>query len=341
MSWVTANRSSEPDLQSSDSDELAVGHLDQRTLDALLNHRLSPAEISSIKQHLAGCRECSRQIEEWRDQFPAVESVIPTVERPAINPPQRSGPFQVLLPLHERKGAGRDFTRYLLPLGIILAMTVVVVARKLSRPASPPGGPPPIHLTERTNTPGITTPPAEAPTPIAAVPAPKAAAPSPPADSPAPPKPRAEPKARVLAAAEPEHPQKAPESPPPRPFTETPKPQIVASAPGFRPVEIAEAERALDGPVRMVDGWTPVRIELGAGGTVPGADSTQPVVRVVYLDGRLLLDQQASTAPPSDTLVGSTPRGVSVLRWTTNRRWLSLAGIVSRDSLEAILRRVH
>jgi hypothetical protein len=315
--------------------------LDQRTLDALLNHRLSPAEISSIKQHLTGCRECSRQIEEWRDQFPAVESVIPTVERQSIHPPQPSGPFQVLLPLHARKGAGRDFTRYLLPLGIVIALAVVYVARKASRAAAlTETGQPPIHLTERNNTPGITTPPAEAPTPIAAVPAPNAA-PSPPPDSPVPSKPRAEPKARVLATADPEHPQTPPASPPPRPFTETPKPQVVASAPGFRPVEIAEAERALDGPVRLVDGWTPVRIELGAGGTVPGADSTQPVVRVVYLDGRLLLDQQVSTAPPSDTLMGSTPRGVSVLRWTTNRRWLSLAGIISRDSLEAILRRVH
>jgi len=312
-----------------------VGHLDQRTLDALLNHRLSPAEISSIKQHLAGCRECSRRIEEWRDQFPAVEAVIPTVERQAIHPPQRSGPFQVLLPLHERKGARRDFTRYLLPLGIMIALAVVYVARKASRAAAlTEAGQPPIHLTERTNTPGITTPPAEAPTPIAAVPAPKA-------DAPVAPKPRAAPKAQVLAATEPEQPLAAPQSPPPRPFTETPKPSVVASAPGFRPVEIADAERALDGPVRMVDGWTPVRIELGTGGTVPGADSTQPVVRVVYLDGRLFLDQQASSAPPSDTLVGSTARGVSVLRWTTNRRWLSLAGILSRDSLEAILRRVH
>ena len=320
-----------------------MGHLDQRTLDALLNHRLSPAEIGSIKQHLTGCRECSRQIEEWRDQFPAVESVIPTVERPAIHPPQPSGPFQVLLPLHERKGAGRDFTRYLLPLGIVIALAVVYVARKASRAAAlTETGQPPIHLTERPVPPAITTPASEGPAVGAPAPAAPAIAPNQPAsDRPAAPKPRAEPKARVLAATEPEHPQTAPASPPPRPFTETPKPQVVASAPGFRPVEIAEAERALDGPVRMVDGWTPVRIELGAGGTVPGADSTQPVIRVVYLEGRLLLDQQASTAPPSDTLVGSTPRGVSVLRWTTNRRWLSLAGIVSRDSLEAILRRVH
>jgi anti-sigma factor RsiW len=313
-----------------------VGHLDQRILDALLNHRLSPAEVSRLKEHIAGCRECSRRIEEWRDQFPAVESVIPTIERSTIHSPQRSGPVQILLPWHARRGTGRDLTRYLLPLGIIIAMAAAFFARRMSR-----AGPATVHLTERTNTPGLTLPTGEAPS---AIPAPQAVKPTMPAippERPAAPKPRAEPKVGARPATEADHPKAAPDSAPPRPFTETPKPPVVSSAPGFRPVEIAQAERALDGPVRLVDGWTPVRIELGDGAAVPGADTAQPVVRVVYLDGRVLLDQQVSTAPPSDTLAGSTPRGVTVLRWTNNRRWLSLAGVLSRDSLEAILRRVH
>jgi hypothetical protein len=312
-----------------------VGHLDQRILDALLNHRLSPADISKLKEHVAACRECSRQIEEWRDRFPAVESVIPTVERSTINPPHRSGSVQILLPWHDRRRMGRDLTRYLLPLGIVIAMAVVFVARRMRAPA--PTGPAGLHFTEKNNTPGISAPPPETPKPIAAAPAPKALPPTPPADRPAQSKSRTDPKASASA----EHPVAKPEPPAPRPFTETPKPQVVSSAPGFRPVDVAQAERALDGPVRMVDGWTPVRIELGNGATVPGADTAQPVVRVVYLDGRVLLDQQVSTAPPADTLAGSTPRGVTVLRWTNNRRWLSLAGVLSRDSLEAILRRVH
>ena len=318
-----------------------MGHLDQRILDALLNHRLSPSDIGKLKEHIAACRECSRQIEEWRDRFPAVESVIPTVERSTIHPPQRSGPVHVLLPWHERRGSRREITRYLLPLGILIAMGVVLVARRIYR-APVATGPASIKLTERVNTPGITNPAFEAPTPapIAAPPTSKSVTPSP-TDRPATPKPQPAPKASAAAPGKTEPKDSTSRPPEPRPFTETPKPQVVSSAPGFRPVGIAEAERALDGPVRLVDGWTPVRIELGAGATVPGADTAQPVVRVVYLDGRVLLDQQVSTGPPSDTLAGSTPRGVTVLRWTYNRRWLSLAGVLSRDSLDAILRRVH
>jgi hypothetical protein len=86
---------------------------------------------------------------------------------------------------------------------------------------------------------------------------------------------------------------------------------------------------------------SPLRVELGPGASVPGADPALPVIRLVY-PGRLLLDQQrATTGVDSDTLAGTAPNGVSVLRWTVGHRWFSLAGMASRDSLAVLLQHIR
>ena len=60
----------------------------------------------------------------------------------------------------------------------------------------------------------------------------------------------------------------------------------------WRVVSMEEAVRVLGGQIRLIDGLTPNRIEVGPGTAVAGADPGLQVVRVVYADGAVTLDEQ-------------------------------------------------
>jgi hypothetical protein len=131
----------------------------------------------------------------------------------------------------------------------------------------------------------------------------------------------------------------------------SPREDEVAS-PGWRTVTMEQAVQVLGGAVRLVDGLSPERFDVGPGTLVPGGDPTRDVVRVVYAGGAIVLDQQraeelaarrraaryedaaakslaAQAAPPEiDWLAGDGFRYV-------------VTGTVGADSLKALAARVR
>jgi hypothetical protein len=127
---------------------------------------------------------------------------------------------------------------------------------------------------------------------------------------------------------------------------------------GFRPVEMEEAVRALDGAIRLVDGLEPERLLLAPANLLPGGDPGRPVVRVVYQDppGReLWLDQQRvrpqnednrKPSPtgilPGDTILAPIAGGAQRVRWLDQHGFLlGLTGFLPGDSLQALISRVR
>ena len=103
-------------------------------------------------------------------------------------------------------------------------------------------------------------------------------------------------------------------------------------------IGLDEAANQLGRPVHVIEGMSPQFIGLTRQ-PVPGADSTRPVVRVVYLDARgrmILLDQQRVRAgtPPAAAANGS-------LRWVVGDVMLYLRGEPGTDVLRSLQQRVR
>lgn len=131
----------------------------------------------------------------------------------------------------------------------------------------------------------------------------------------------------------------------------------------FRRVSLDQAARRLSGAIRLIDGRPWDHVEVGPGRLVAGADQERDVVRVFYFDDRgrpLTLDQQRIPAPadtstetrgaavealamaPGDTLVTTTPTGLTRIRWLDRKFfWLSLAGTMDVDELRLLVNRVR
>ena len=303
-------------------------HVDQQTLDAVLNHSLSAAQLARIKEHVRSCRMCARRLEEYRDLFSEVEVIIPTAERNVVaKPGERRTWRDVLTPRLDDTIPASNWLLKITMAGITLLVLGVVVflLRTPSRPSAP------IVLAPRPQpaTPAATAPPpATTSTSVATTPPATVAAVPAKVDSP-----------RTTQT-------------PPRRQTTTPRapadpPAQAASEGGhtplFRRVESTEAIGALGGSMRLIDGVTPDHFEMAPGTVVPGAAETLQVVRVVYkISGAtILLDQQRNPAIASrESAAGTAPEGVSVVRWSSGEFWLTLAGRVPADSLELLARRV-
>jgi hypothetical protein len=130
------------------------------------------------------------------------------------------------------------------------------------------------------------------------------------------------PPARVEAAA-------APAPPPP------PTPEQRAGI--YLRIGLDEASRQLGAPAHVIEGMVPIFMGLAQGRTVQGADTTRPVVRVVYQDpqGRLvLLDQQRLRA-------GAPGSRGSALAWTQGEHALWLHGEPNAEVLRTYRPRVR
>lgn len=129
---------------------------------------------------------------------------------------------------------------------------------------------------------------------------------------------------------------------------------------GFQVTPMEGAVRILGGSIRLVDGMTPTRVEVGAGRLAADANPGLEIVRVVYDDppGReLWLDQQrpateggdaavhgqqATTLLPGDTLLTVDKAGSRSLRWIHQTGFrLELTGFLPADSLRVLARRVQ
>jgi len=317
-------------------------HVDQATLDAVLNHSLSAPQLAKIKEHVRGCRMCARRLEEYRDLFSEVEVIIPTAERNQVSKPGVGQTWRdVLTPRLDDALPSSD---RLLKIGMGVA-TVLVLGVVVFLMRSPTRTVGPIVLPPHPQA-AVTPPATPQPTPVA--PAPQQDQPvsptPPPTTSKAPDPVRTAPVAPKPAATTTRRQPVASRTPAPRAADVPASPTAEGGhTPLFHRVESTEAIGALGGTMRLIDGVTPDHFEMAPGTVVPGATETLPVVRVVYrLYGvMILLDQQRNPEVASrESASGTAPEGVSVLRWSSGEFWLTLAGRVPADSLELLARRV-
>jgi anti-sigma factor RsiW len=100
-------------------------------------------------------------------------------------------------------------------------------------------------------------------------------------------------------------------------------------------IGLDEANRQLGGPVHVIEGLNPLFMGLAPGRVAVGADTTRPVVRVVYQDpqGRMIvLDQQRSR--PGQ---GALPAGA----WSLGNVTMGLQGEVPPEVLRSLRSRVR
>jgi hypothetical protein len=133
------------------------------------------------------------------------------------------------------------------------------------------------------------------------------------------------------------------------PTNPAPTPAPVTAAPPQRTLEqraetymrigLDEAARQLGRPVHVIEGLSPLFMGLAQARTSPGADTSRPVVRVVYQDaqGRLiLLDQQRLKAGQDTTSpAGGQPH------WTMGDVLLHLLGEIGPEVLRTMRARVR
>jgi putative zinc finger protein len=103
-------------------------------------------------------------------------------------------------------------------------------------------------------------------------------------------------------------------------------------------IGLDEAARQLGGPVHVIEGLNASFMGLAQGGLSRGADTTRPVVRVVYQDSQgrmILLDQQRLRPGQTAPTRSSTPT------WVTGDVLLHLQGEVGPEILRNIQPRVR
>jgi hypothetical protein len=102
-------------------------------------------------------------------------------------------------------------------------------------------------------------------------------------------------------------------------------------------IGLDEAARQLGRPVHVIEGLSPAFMGLVQGRVSPGADSTRPVVRVVYQDsqGRMIVLDQQRVRP------GQTPPSEGSPRWSYGEISLSLFGEVGPEVLKNLRPRVR
>jgi anti-sigma factor RsiW len=380
-------------------------HVSERTLDSLLRHRLSAAQLNRLKQHIYSCHACWRRVEEWRDNYHEVEAAIPPLEHTSVRVPSLPGSPVVLVPSNPGEfRASFDMSRLLWPAAVVLALAVGFGASRLSTSRSSEGMMPPpseTRLPPSAAPAPVSTPSAPVATPVATpratpvVPAHDSSVTAKPNDAQSQiaaarqptthPAPRAPVTAQRAPAPSPHAvaptvrdtvskrtPQRTPAiqpSAPParqptpassRPFTESTDSDAGSAArvTTFSRIGFDAAVRRLGGSIRLLEGLDVDHIEVGPGDSVPGAQRGADIVRVIYRarnGNRILLDQQRIPADASgwrhvndpylengDTLVGTSPNGVSVATWVDPKAyWISLVGQMSQDSLKRMLRRVR
>lgn len=342
-------------------------HLDERVLEKLVTGAASGNEAARYSRHAAGCRQCSRQLEEWRDNFPEIDEIYPWLG-------ETDGSVATVTPMGMMVSPGSN--SWTLPridaanaLWIIALLMAVLVGFGAHRMRKSDAG---LGLSTAVRRP----PPASAGNGAGAVvpPAPQPGA-SPEAKNPDPPKDASDTRAPVVRPAAPvadrrtalvgstdkavaPTPRKRGESLPEsesRPTSSAPTASSsLPVSPNFTRLTMAEAQGKLGGKVRLIDGLIADHIEVGPSSAVPGSQPGLDVVRVVYKGangGRILLDQQLIPADASglrplddpalesgETAFGTAPNGVSVGTWLDNDGYrMSLVARASVDSLRRLV----
>jgi anti-sigma factor RsiW len=125
----------------------------------------------------------------------------------------------------------------------------------------------------------------------------------------------------------------------PAPTPAPPQRTLEQRADTYMRIGLDEAARQLGRPVHVIEGLSPLFMGLAQGRTSPGADTSRPVVRVVYQDaqGRLILLDQQRLKPGQDT---SAPAGGQP-HWTMGEILLHLHGEIGPEVLRTMRARVR
>jgi anti-sigma factor RsiW len=128
-------------------------------------------------------------------------------------------------------------------------------------------------------------------------------------------------------------------APAPPPTTAPPQRTLEQRADTYMRIGLDEAARQLGRPVHVIEGLSPLFMGLAQGRTSPGADTTRPVVRVVYQDaqGRLILLDQQRLRPGQDT----TPPAGGQPHWTMGEILVHLHGEIGPEVLRTMRARVR
>ncbi len=344
-------------------------HLDERVLEKLVTGSASGNEAARFSRHAAGCRQCGRQLEEWRDNFPEIDEIYPWLG-------EAEGSVATVTPMGMMVSPGAsgwrlprlDPANTLWVVALLMALLVGYGAHRMRKAdagldlAGSVRRPPPASAGSGAGAvmpekvPGKSAPETKS---VAATPSAPAATPR---TTPAPvTRERAAAPVRI-AAPEPKRDQpqsvRRAES---LPDSDTrPAGSAPATSAGFpisanfRRVSMSEAALKLGGQLRLIEGLEPDHVEIGPASAVPGSQSGLDVIRVVYRSsngGRILLDQQLLPADASglrplndpalesgDTAFGSAPNGVSVGTWLDNDGYrMSLVARASVDSLRRLV----
>ena len=139
-------------------------HIDQPTLDAIINHQLSPRELARLKDHVRDCPLCSRRLEEYRDVFNEVEAIIPTAARDVIPDVAPRSWRRILVPrLDDRlPRSDRVLWAVVAAAAVSAAMAITTLLRSPALPGVPALAPP---APSAHSAPTITPPPPSTATP--------------------------------------------------------------------------------------------------------------------------------------------------------------------------------
>lgn len=329
-----------------------MSHPDEGTIQALLDGELDAEQRSRIELHLSACASCAARLDEARAFQQEADRLVEMVVVP---------PASVL-----RRGARRR--TQVRALAWAASIVVAVAAGYWGRGTtfSPPAE---LREGDRPTQTVAATPPATTIAPPA-VPAPAvdtapdagaAAKSRRPAEPLAAARPDAgrdasgeardaapRPEAKVLdraAAAPPAAAER--EALDARANEATPNANRLAdeTATTWRVASMEEAVRVLGGQIRLIDGLTPNRIEVGPGTAVAGAEPSLQVVRVVYAGGAIMLDEQRP-APVLGARKEAVASGAFAQRpapgWQEQGEIrFVVTGSVSVDSLRALGARVR
>lgn len=344
-------------------------HLDEKVLEKLVTGSASGNEAAKYARHAGSCRQCSRTLEEWRDNFPEIDEIYPWLG-------ESEGSVATVTPAGMMVSPGStgwsmpriDPANALWIVALLMALLVGFGAHRMRKAdaglslAGAVRRPPPASAGNGAgavmpdSSPGTGAPGAKGVPEAKSIPSTPAAQSS---------------RERPVTAATRNAavPQPVREKPQPSsrrgeslPDSETrpTSPRTTAAStgvpvsPNFTRLTMAEAQQKLGGKVRLIEGLIADHIEVGPSSAVPGSQAGLDVIRVVYRSangGRILLDQQLIPADASgfrplddpalesgETAFGTAPNGVSVGTWLDNDGYrISLVAKASVDSLRRLV----
>jgi len=319
-------------------------HPDDGTIQMLLDDELDCGEREQVESHLAGCQVCAARVAEARAYLHEADRLVEVLQVPGSLTEAPAAP--------RRRRPGVTIRNLAWAASILLAVSLGYWGRGALAPAREA----PLQEGERRS---VAAAPTAAPQEIeaagsTAAPAAQAAAALQRTEAPAATEQPLARREEAKQVAQPAAPAAANEA-----SVEARADFASALSRGGRAawqvVTMDEAVRTLGGQIRLIDGLAPERVELGPGTAVAGASASEPVVRVSYAAGAIVLDQQrlpAAGLRQEAALDAAAKAAPAIAPPSTNAGllapwreqagiWFVVTGAVSADSLATLAGRVR